>query len=694
MNFLKIFQSDKKSSKESEDPPNSEGPKENDTASAPVTNDVGLNYSQGVNTEEGCTNISPPLGNCEEVNTGSRADGSVRQMDFEKGANGLMTQPADPGVHFPHGVTGVGEAGPSASNIHSVGVHPVGVPPVDMPPPQFDPQFGGPGMCQQKENYAYPNGELYHSHVKQMKSDPSYPCNTYDTSANDTYGGGGHGRTHNNSNVNISRGHSSQYVTNHGVGHNVEYLPPAEKHMTNFAKQNYYVNSTPTDLHMNNGKGNVSSFEDKTGRTYVDPKGNYMQHNKNYNHNQIVGDPYTGNASSLPTLPYGYDQHVNSNSGTNRTVVTTPGGMNKSHDYSFPSEAFSPAQGTRPHLPNNLMHPYQYQLNDIHFTQNKNAGGRKKGGDYSTNQSYFNMYNGVGGANKMDQANAGSHYKYEEDLLAKSPSGVNSARKLAQGGEVVNGSFYGTGFSPNDASNAHHRMGNAEQNRKQQVGESGRGLVGEEGYNSKGIDTVGKMVRWKENHEDAQQKGEVVNPTVQVEEDKGNEYYYEKTLDFLKKEFSVHHSDNINNYINDRDMLEKTAFVKLVNFEKKLATERKRVLNYYHEDRKQIYSSTTNKDKQFSHIFFNNEKYYDAKEILAYLLPYHTFYLDDICIDSSDDDEEFCENLEKDVREIDAGISQVKDSFRAYTNPSMLWSFNKIIDRTDDEHNKRKKVAD
>ncbi|GAW80757.1 hypothetical protein, conserved [Plasmodium gonderi] len=208
----------------------------------------------------------------------------------------------------------------------------------------------------------------------------------------------------------------------------------------------------------------------------------------------------------------------------------------------------------------------------------------------------------------------------------------------------------------------------------------------------KGKDSIiRKTVRWAENEEAHNSKGSTVTHDIEEDDEKGVEYYYEKTMDFLKKEFSINNMDKKNKYINDRDILEKTPFFKLVNFEKKLATERKRVLNYYNEDRKQIYSSSINKDKQFSHIFFNNEKYYDAKEILAYLLPYHTFYLDNICVDSYDDDQEYPENFQNDVKEIEKGISQIKDSFRSYTNPSVVWSFNKIIDRTDDQYNKRKK---
>ncbi|ANQ07714.1 Uncharacterized protein PCOAH_00019910 [Plasmodium coatneyi] len=627
MNFLKIFQSEKKSNNESENPPDGESQKQNETSSPPVTNDVGLNYSQGVNTQEGGTNISPPFENGEEVNVGSHVDGSIRQENFENGANNLMTQPP--------------------------------------------PQFGGPSMYQQKENYDYPNGNpgigMPYTHMNKITSDASYPCSTYDMSVSDPYGGGTHGRmTQDNSNANSRGGHSSQYVTNHGVVHNVDYHHASGKNITNIANQKYRINSTdggetfhsPTDLHVNNPKVNISSFESKTGGTFIDVKSNYVEQisrNDPYNNRHIVADPYTGGNVSVQHLPYQYDQRVNNNNAANGTM-STPGGVNRNVNYAFPSGGFPPGQVTEHNLPNNLMHSFQHQLNDIAFTQNGHVAGGKKG-EFPPNQSYMNMYSSVADASKMDALPNGAEY-------------------------------YGKGFPPN----GQLRMGKADQKRKQQVGDPRR-HVGGEGHNNKSFDTVGKMVRWKEDEEETQLKGKKVDDTVGEEDDKGNEYYYEKTMDFLKKEFSVHHSGKINNCLNDRDMLEKTAFSKLVNFEKKLATERKRVLNYYHEDRKQIYSSTINKDKQFSHIFFNNEKYYDAKEILAYLLPYHTFYLDDICIDSSDDDEKFCENLQNDVREIDEGISQVKDSFRAYTNPSMLWSFNKIMDRTDDQH-KRKKVTD
>ncbi|KMZ99875.1 hypothetical protein PVNG_05905 [Plasmodium vivax North Korean] len=770
MNFLKIFQSEKKSNNESVSQPNCEVPKENDTSSPPVGNDVGLNYSHGVNTQEGCTNVSPPFENCEGVIMGTHVDASNRQTNFENGANGLVAQPSDPGVHLPHGVSAAGETGPSASGIHPVGVHGVGippvgihsvghppvgvhspgvhsvgmhspgVPPVDMPPPQF----GAQSSYEQKESYDYPNGSLnagvpypdgeLYAHMKKMKADASYPCSTYDVSASDTYGGGSHGRSHDNSSGNSSRAHSSQYVGNQGMVRSAGYVLSEEKSITNVGKQKYGVNSTggadlfqsPTDLHVNKAAVEFSSFESKTGGAYIDPKSNYaeqVEHSNSYNSHHIVGTPYAG-TSSVATQPYGFDQHVSSNSATNGTV-STPGGMNKPVDYAFPSGGSGPpGQLTDHNMSSSIVHSFQHQLNDLAFAQHKQVAGRKKG-EFAGNQSYMNLYGGVAATTAV------SGYSYGEDLLARHPGGVKGGPTQVgsqqggshqvgsqqggshqvgsqQGGSHQVGShqvgsrhisiqqmnrhqqgcppngaeFHGKGFPPS----GQPRMGKADPKRKQPGGEPRRGVSGDEGH-IRGVDSVGKMVRWKKNEEEAPQQ-------EKKEDDKGSEYYYEKTLDFLRKEFCIHHSDNVNGYLNDRDMLAKTPFFKLVNFEKKLATERKRVLNYYHEDRKQIYSSTINKDKQFSHIFFNNEKYYDAKEILAYLLPYHTFYLDDICIDSSDEDEEFCESLENDVREIDAGISQIKDSFRAYTNPSMLWSFNKIIDRTDDQHNKRKKIAD
>ncbi|GAB66270.1 hypothetical protein PCYB_084310 [Plasmodium cynomolgi strain B] len=747
MNFLKIFQSEKKCNDESVSPPNGEVPKENGTSSPPVTKDVELNYSHDVNTQEGCNNVSAPFENCEEANMGGHVDGSVRQANFENGASGLMTQDADPGVHLTQGASGVGETGPTASSSHpvgshsvgshSAGVHPVGIPPVDMPPPQF----GGPGIYEQKENYDYANGSL--------NAGMPYPCSTYDMSANDTYAGGSHGRTHGSSSANSSsvNGITANHSTaNQGGVRNEDYLIPAEKSITSVAKRNFCVNSTggeetlqpPTDLHANSGKVNdakvnLAPFESKPGGIYMDPKSNYaeqVERGDSYNKHHIVVTPYTDSAS-VGTLPYGYDHHVSSNNAAANGAVSTPGGMNKTVDYAFPSGSFPPSQVVENNLSSNLVHSFQHQLNDIAFTQQNHVAVRKKG-EFPSKQSYMNLHSGVGGADKMEGTNAGSNYNYEEDRVAKRSSGVQSgvhvgttqqresARKLVQGGHVVNSAqmsgqqmsgqqmsgqqmsgqqmsgqqmsgqqMNGQQMSsqqmngqqvgspqmedpPNGAPSGQLRMGKAEQKRKQRVGDPRRGVGGGEEGHSKGSYAVGKMVRWKQNEEEDHLKEKKVDAPIEREDDKGNEYYYEKTLDFLKKEFSIHHSDNRNSYLNDRDMLAKTPFFKLVNFEKKLATERKRVLNYYHEDRKQIYSTTINKDKQFSHIFFNNEKYYDAKEILAYLLPYHTFYLDDICIDSSDDDEEFCENLKNDVREIDAGISQVKDSFRAYTNPSMV----------------------
>ncbi|CRG99866.1 conserved Plasmodium protein, unknown function [Plasmodium relictum] len=171
-------------------------------------------------------------------------------------------------------------------------------------------------------------------------------------------------------------------------------------------------------------------------------------------------------------------------------------------------------------------------------------------------------------------------------------------------------------------------------------------------------------------------------------EEENHDYYYEKTLEFLNEEF---YSNNISN-LNDRDILEKTPFFKLVNFEKKLAYERKRVLNYHNEDKKQIYSNNINKDKQFSHIFLNNEKFYDAKEILAYLLPYHTFYLDEICLEPYEEDKNISKKLEKDIKKIEEEIYKIKDSFYTFTNPSIVWSFNKIINRITNNFNKKKRI--
>ncbi|SOV73868.1 conserved Plasmodium protein, unknown function [Plasmodium sp. gorilla clade G3] len=170
------------------------------------------------------------------------------------------------------------------------------------------------------------------------------------------------------------------------------------------------------------------------------------------------------------------------------------------------------------------------------------------------------------------------------------------------------------------------------------------------------------------------------------DEKKTDEYYYEKTLNFLNKEFD---SNDLKNY-NDRNIIEKTPYYKLINFEKKLATERKRVLNYYNQDKKQIYSNTIGKDKQFSHIYFNNEKYYDTKEILAYLLPYHTYYLDEVRIASYDEDENLSIQLDEEIKNIEEHIYNIKDSFYNLTNPSIAWSFNKIINRTTSQFNEKK----
>ncbi|SOV10753.1 conserved Plasmodium protein, unknown function [Plasmodium gaboni] len=170
------------------------------------------------------------------------------------------------------------------------------------------------------------------------------------------------------------------------------------------------------------------------------------------------------------------------------------------------------------------------------------------------------------------------------------------------------------------------------------------------------------------------------------DEKKTDEYYYEKTLNFLNKEFN---SNDIKNN-NDRNIIEKTPYYKLINFEKKLATERKRVLNYYDQDKKQIYSNTIGKDKQFSHIYFNNEKYYDTKEILAYLLPYHTYYLDEVRIASYEEDENLSKQLDEEIKNIEQRIYKIKDSFYNLTNPSIAWSFNKIVHRTTSQFNDKK----
>ncbi|SBT35107.1 hypothetical protein, conserved [Plasmodium ovale wallikeri] len=222
-------------------------------------------------------------------------------------------------------------------------------------------------------------------------------------------------------------------------------------------------------------------------------------------------------------------------------------------------------------------------------------------------------------------------------------------------------------------------------------GEDGEGEEGEGEGEEEGEDGEGE-----EEGEDGEEDGEGEDGEDGEEGEKDFEYYYKKTINFFKEEFSFKGLDNINmdsdDSFSDRVILEKTPFFKLVHFEKKLATERKRVLNYYKEDRKQIYANNINKDKQFSHIFINNEKYYDAKEILAYLLPYHTFYLDDICIDSSESNDNCEKNAEGDMKEIEESIHKIRDSFREYTNPAVIWSFNKIIDKSYDQHDKRRKV--
>ncbi|CAD2086069.1 conserved Plasmodium protein, unknown function [Plasmodium vinckei lentum] len=201
------------------------------------------------------------------------------------------------------------------------------------------------------------------------------------------------------------------------------------------------------------------------------------------------------------------------------------------------------------------------------------------------------------------------------------------------------------------------------------------------------------------------------------EEEKDFEYYYKKTTDFINTEF-FGVNDEIKDIANslvpdskssteidkvnirpttsspDKYILEKMPFCKLINFEKNISTERQRVLNYYNEDRKQIYESSINKERQFSHIFQNSEKYYDAKEILAFLLPYHTFYLDHINIDEDDEDAELINNTEKEMKEIEQSIEEIRQSFVAYINPSIVWSLSRIADRTNHQYKKSRKICD
>ncbi|SCM06115.1 conserved Plasmodium protein, unknown function [Plasmodium chabaudi adami] len=201
------------------------------------------------------------------------------------------------------------------------------------------------------------------------------------------------------------------------------------------------------------------------------------------------------------------------------------------------------------------------------------------------------------------------------------------------------------------------------------------------------------------------------------EEEKDFEYYYKKTTDFINSEF-FGINDEIKDIANilgtdskssteidkanmnpttsspDKYILEKMPFCKLINFEKNISTERQRVLNYYNEDRKQIYESSINKERQFSHVFQNSEKYYDAKEILAFLLPYHTFYLDHINIDEDDEDTELINNTEKEIKEIEQSIEEIRQSFVAYINPSIVWSLSRIADRTNHQYKKCKKLCD
>ncbi|ETB59102.1 hypothetical protein YYC_03378 [Plasmodium yoelii 17X] len=201
------------------------------------------------------------------------------------------------------------------------------------------------------------------------------------------------------------------------------------------------------------------------------------------------------------------------------------------------------------------------------------------------------------------------------------------------------------------------------------------------------------------------------------EEEKDFEYYYKKTIDFINTEFfetndeikdilNISESDSKSssdiNKINithdnnspNKYVLEKMPFCKLINFEKNISTERQRVLNYYNEDRKQIYESSINKERQFSHIFQNTEKYYDAKEILAFLLPYHTFYLDHINIDEDDEDIELINNTENEIKEIEQSINEMKQSFVAYVNPSIVWSLGRIADRTNHRYKKCRKICE
>ncbi|CXI00085.1 conserved Plasmodium protein, unknown function [Plasmodium berghei] len=199
------------------------------------------------------------------------------------------------------------------------------------------------------------------------------------------------------------------------------------------------------------------------------------------------------------------------------------------------------------------------------------------------------------------------------------------------------------------------------------------------------------------------------------DEEKEFEYYYKKTIDFINTEFfgkndelkdilntpesdskSLSEIDQMNiihtNNLPDKYILEKMPFCKLINFEKNISTERQRVLNYYNEDRKQIYESSINKERQFSHIFQNTEKYYDAKEILAFLLPYHTFYLDHINIDEDDEDIELINNTEKEIKEIEQSVEEIKQSFVAYANPSIIWSLSRIVDRANHQYKKCRKM--
>ncbi|KAH8740879.1 hypothetical protein FG386_003118 [Cryptosporidium ryanae] len=113
---------------------------------------------------------------------------------------------------------------------------------------------------------------------------------------------------------------------------------------------------------------------------------------------------------------------------------------------------------------------------------------------------------------------------------------------------------------------------------------------------------------------------------------------------------------------NDEGSLNFRVFKELVEFEKELATARKRTRDADFLDRKLVISDSTEFERHFESL----------SETIARLLPYHTFYTDEIRLNLIDEGEEKIQERKKRIKKIQDSIMEI-----SLNNSSLVFNASK-----------------